>query len=892
MQFKEILRKQAVSSVWGNPKEDGQYLFRAIRLTYGTGSVNSLNSPMVTVGLPNATNFFHVYSITNINLKSLHLDDYALVLNNWTVLSWLNRNGKCAILAFIDYRMLMLDKVYIRQLTNGELLIAVRQDSVDYLHNKGGDLHIRFYRFQDGLATTHRYSSIAKATNSVGNWTSFKNTMGVTPSTMYYIDGYLVNVEDISWNLLPVNTVVQAMVDGSITDSDRHDMNVDLIEAPTYYSSSDGSQKVIVSAGESLDRQYYFDDIEFFLKVKLTPTGNYKYVYLPHMDNKAIRKLTYNEWAMDTRLINDILDTLGLQYGGNVTAHGFRIYARKSKRWYYPLLDGNYIKDLERIPANLRLEALTGVNASIPIWAGGLIEASAYHKWRDLPLRNLDLTNLNDVFSRHGAITALERIMRIDNRWAFPTTAMANGGYIFSFLPDGRRPGESGLPSEITNWDNQFMVVSSTALAYKTVDYVPTGFELTGMELFNPTRFNNGPMDTFVMEGITSPSVFQDYQGLLVYYYGPDGGLFTAEFGKHYTLSPSPGDRVVLNWVNDGSANDITNFRRIVRRSGRWYRFKRSISLTDITDGIPLYDSADAAAYGIEFDIGFQTLNVWYNGRYMVEGIDYMLYKPFKDNPEVLDTKIMLMCKRPWETDDNHCIEVLAGGIGNRDLTGVKPSKTGFIRHGQLFYNEFYDLVLDRNNWIFAAGHLIWSPALHAENPVNGTINQMIDLNQYNGYPYAVVKMPQIASDDELDASNLVASKDIAEQLDKQIENYLSFIYEQEDDGLPDVVVSNYDLYSIVIDKMVEDMLNNVIDIHYDVPSDELIDEIVNTRYHEYKLIDAAYRNVGNNLVDIRPRFKTIMTGLTSLNINFLKAVNDRHLNGRVTGWSEYFTVV
>ena len=851
MSIAEFLYTEAIKKIWINPHGDRNAIFRMVRLTRPQGTVNTLVLPYDNIELPMAGKRYVIFELGGVDPEKIGIDLTGPMLG-WIPIAYLSSTMQVFITIFCQGRMASLDGCYFQITDNKNIIIAL-----DYSINLpvlilNDTIYIRFYSniyYETGTNVNKQvltgtflndtgFSSYISFANLISSITAF---IGVNP--FLYLNGlYLPDG-------LPPHT--------ALSISDRIDYTFDPLiiirdivkidEMDSFTSTIDATNKVIASV-ELITNNVYVDDMEFYI-TGIRPDGLRVGVYFPRLSPSSIRQLTYVDWSLNALNVNGRLEELRMMVDSNgiITDTKLYIFRRDNGEPKQLPLDSNRIADLLNVPTAIRKELLTGVNSNLSLWLASTLEDCPFNRWMSLENVSM-LTNIHNVYSRQAAIAELERVRILPGNtdWSLPAISSNGGGILITHNTDG-----SGV-----------IPITYSAISHLTDTYVNG----KGYEMFYPGHKQTDPLDLLVNAGDSSDTVIEDTFGVLIYY---DNGiaLVTATYGIDYTLT-NINDTTVIHW---GPA--VCYFDRYIRTSQKIVYFTVSITLAEIIQGIDLYNGRSML-----HDVGMESLSVWYNDRYLIEGLDYY----------IMNGLIFMVSINTYWTDPG-TLTVIYAGLPDLSLKHVAKGEWGFIKYGMITNNSVYDLYAYRNKLFYVDG-----AAIH--------INEIVEAEHYanipsvmaarpliDGTPYAIIDAVQFSRNEELD---LIVPTAITEKLtDAAISNLLSVLDKQVPLTGIITIASKYDLVSPIMNQVIEDIANGVLVI--DRPSYTDIElSLKLTPYLGLINIDPTLKNHDLDFVEIHPRWSSIPVSVNIMEYNFINRVNIYALNGQLHGLNLYLNIV
>lgn len=851
MSIRDFLYENAVKDVWVNPHGDRNVMFKANMISRHSGVVNTLILPYDEIEMPISGTRYTVYELGGVVPEKIGID---VPLPGWVSLDALSHQAQVYITIFSRGRMASLTGAYIQILPSKTVIIAIDYSINNRVLSLKDDMYVRFYSniyYEHSGAINKRLTNgtYINQTDNVGAYLVFSNlinsirvAIGVLP--LIYLNGLYLPDGVPNFNKLVSGDRIDYIVDPLI-------MNVDAVrieDMEAYTSILDQAFKMIVS----LDSNYnniYVDDMEFYITGVRTD-GIRVGAYLPRLAPSSIRMLTYTDWAINSAQVTGRLDELKNMIDSSLILNSVKLYVlrRDNGETRDNLLDSSRIPDLMNLPTAIRKTLLAGINSNLPIWNASSLEDCAFNHWVSLEGDDNTGNSITGVYSRHAALSVLERVRKLHGNtdWSLPPSASDGGGILVMHNPDG-----SGIIPVIYSASNH------------TNETYANG---KGYEVFYPGYHQGYPLDILVPAGTLTDTLIENGFGIFIYY-DNDSTLVPAIYGTDYQLT-EVGNQTQINW-----SNDLYQYDRYIRTSQKLVFFTlHAITLVDIIAGIDMYNGRTKL-----HDVGMSTLCVWYNDHYMVEGLDY----------HVLNGRIYLVSNNKWWTDTAK-LDVIYAGLPDSSLKHVVKGNWGWIKYGQVTNNNVYDLYAYRNKLFYIDGVAVpFNEIQEAEHYINKIT---IGHSPYiDGTPYAIVDVVQFTRDEEL--NTIVRTAETERLIDEDISNILSLLDPQSPIRGTITINSKYDLVSPLMNKLIDDILLGVLVLDVITYSDSDLMDIL-MPYQQLLRIDPTQMNHDLDFVEIHPKWTSTVVDVTTAQYNFLNRVNEYALYGNVYGLNLYLNLI
>lgn len=870
----DLLFDYAVKDVWANPHADRHATIKLVRLTRSSGAIKNIETPIGCWNMPTPTDRYHLYVYTTEDPIKFGLQDE---ITGWRTLSDIWENTNTQVDVFSKGRMCLHDTVYLGQSTAGYILVAVKlaETNLSIISNDVDPVYLRFYTngnpepdvFGGDKHRIFRQANGFTGYNAFRQFiTNYETNFGLKPNVYY--NGFWIDFVDVPAtysNLLP-GDVIELLVDINGQLPAHQEYVID--DLPAFTSTVDSVNKLIVS---------YEDDVEFtntYVDDKDVWVVGYDAIrdmniglYFPRLFHKDMRKLTDKDFSIHAGRVEATGISLQQQWGANpLTDLRIVVFDKWTHLNDLLIQDKHRTRDLMNLPKAIRHQALVGVNATMDIWKAQNLETAPLNIWQDSENKDIVPANIVDVFTRKSALMVLQMFEQDEVSGADVMAPRFADGRLARLLAFQGQLG-ARYPGPITG---ETVTLIRNQIMTPTTDipdlYLPEKRVFTGPEEVVPED-----VIPPVPPGQLTPVIISNKYDFLAYY--DDNGLpELAIQDTHYVLTtPAPG-KVGIAW--DPS---VTGFTKYVRTADYRFEWREDRTPTEVKDGIDIwkrttYPNADP------LNVSAKNIYVWRDGDFAIEGLDYVI----KDG-KIFTQSILLPVGGVTE------YEVLIVGLPDKELKRIPKGMWGWMVYGKMSYNDKYNFARYRHNMFFANGKSIYpltyaSSEEYSDETPSGAIAALPD-----GTPYAVVPRPQFVKDADLDS---ICDSEIYENnLDKQLEDYLTTIYPQPQETGLVTLASKYDLVSIFMEKLIDEIVANNLDILDPDPDDSYINAKVAAYLYWYD-IDVTQQDHDMNFVEIHPMRDQAGATVNVIEYNFLTRVNELMLGDQVTGLNLYLTIV
>lgn len=538
------------------------------------------------------------------------------------------------------------------------------------------------------------------------------------------------------------------------------------VNLENFYSTLDKKRKVIIHPPKSTSTTpwelRYFDDCDFWL---VDENGDGLYFNRNNVAN--IRQLTHRDYSVAVDHIQFLMNQLP-NLSNNANVKIMVVYRKTAWEVDFPW-ESNRVKYLYRLPDAKIVEALTGVNSTIPEWsAQGLEESATLH------LQRSQITDITlDMAANAAGYNAMTKVMS-------QTPIRAT----YSAIGDGYDIPES-------------YVESCTVYEYDLNGRFLVKYGLVNQKRVKPRSQNCGLIE-FIM--------------------GQAGrNLSTVISQQPVTLNVRYGHRVYkCGWSidkngPDGKWKDITGTSEYDVYNGviTW-----NFNTTDMV-GMVVYNDK-FIGYSFELDhidktLQFSITHIWegggvalnpplaqidiiMNNNTLIPTVDYELKFP----------DVYIFNREFLNQNGPQKFEVRAHGLKPMSESPQMEAELSFIASGGLGWNDRYNLREDRTTRVVSFGRLFASDAL----PSAELGNLAAGSNVLNGRPYMVQHhYAPVKFVKEYESYYLY---DKGRELDKRVSDYLTEHLPKQTPPAYPSIQDKYRLFSPFFSKLTADIKNRV----------------------------------------------------------------------------------
>lgn len=719
------LVRQAIDNIWCAPSQDLQYNLRLPRISSNLGAISKVRILWEELPLPDKTHRYHVFRLG-------HIDPVLIGLFNltpgWNLLSDLVNDSKLfSNIYLMSGKTIPKTLTYVYYDASKTLAIAIKENE----HFTEIRQEEPYFRVYTNTYYDSTYKSPGEGTETIGY--EIKNDNDRTKAqqdfqgmlmrdglVIPYLNGY--KVDELPPSILQVGDYVEMDHDSSIVKM----ISLKLSDLHTFNSTLDDKEKYLLHYPSPIDDEvtYFKDEVDIFLVNENHRLG--KGVFYHAKLEDSTRMVTHRDYSIPLTYVNGyILDNQSTLISSNET--WVHLYIRKSGLKRNIVQEKNRIRDLYKLPENLVVEAMMGINSNVVNWKVENLEHSNFTETMEHVSMEIPNYQVQETYG-YNAISKMVGDSPLD------VDDYGVGGNI------------SLLPGQVKD---------STVYEYD-VDGHLLGFKLNLNNKFYETQSPQAVLGEVVVGKVD--------QGREIVY---DVDTLTIDPIYNYRVYRS--DRIMSgdrrNWVDvtdtgvvEISGNTLTvdldlysHYLAIVNDS----KFIGYETPLNKVNGIYTFTVLED---GSPADIPPGNLQLWLNGKALLEGIDYDGHWP----EYVIFNKSYLV---PGETQQ---LTVRAKDFCSSDMEIRKLYDKGFIHNGYLSHNGVHDLNHDKVYSVFVDGKLRPIDELDFMEEHDG----LIKTSSRNGAPYGMVELFVPFRNELLSGS--YAMRDIDMVTDQNVKDYLT----------------------------------------------------------------------------------------------------------------------
>ena len=770
----DYLGDHALKNVWCTPEQDMQAIVQPKRISPVEGVFNRIDVMQRTRRLPMNNVRFHVYSIGQLHPLLMNLFP---VMRTWTKIS--EACSKQSLIADIYVNsgiQFPRCEVWYMVTVEKDLIIAVKDQRVNIpgADLRTMDLFMRVYSnaFYNTLRADNADDviyveggtlvDVSAITTLQTHYLQWKAKPGLTNA---YVNGFLVS----EINLITVkpgdvaefvyDASVKRYIDFTVGDLEWFDSTLDLKRKYLLHYQGNGDGTID-----------YQDDLDLFL-IKKGQGTTYAGVYFHRNAGDTVRMVTHKDYAVATPYVQGFAQDNGWT---DVESLVLRVVIREAG-WVRPLVnEDNRIKELYKLADLDITQAMLGPDSVVPNWRAEFLENAWYTKVMRVKADDVTGALVEDAYG-YNAISSLLGMT--------PALCYDLSGQQVADVP-------YGLQSR------------STAYEYDVNGYLLGWFtHLEGSRY--PARDDRAQLVEMVV-GDVSDRLDETYGDKIV-------PLDSTSNYRMYTC-PIVDGVVTNNWVDvTGSGqytinggiltwltNELTTYT-LVRSDRTMLGYSLNLPCQDGLLRFTLMHrqlrNGQVLSWPMQIQMG--ELDLWLNGKSMIEGIDYFVRFPQ-----------IVVCNKEFLVNPQtqlQKVDIRFSGFCRADLTREVPQDIGFVEYGMLSRNNRYDVRDDKVMRIVVDGAVYERSELKFAEDTPA----IVVTDARNGAPYMLrdIVVPMRGYTDKKTYEMRAHSQEI----DQRISDYMTLKCPQPPTDLPNAIPNKYAIYSPFLNKIMRDLMSGTL---------------------------------------------------------------------------------
>lgn len=795
MSMFNFIREHALRNVWCTPDQDKQVIFKPARISRGAGAKNDFRIMWDQYKLPSKNQRYHVYQIGQIHPVIIGLvedvyswhshpsnptGEYYSSDNIWIPFNQIMMEKKLVADFYIDSGIqLPRTTIYAMVTDDKNLVIAVRDqpDIVPDLYLK--NFYIRLYSnayygsvrsgsYAHEVYVNYRY--INNLSDIISIRDDYLARVAMRGAVFVYVNGVFHN--EVSLSNIVVGDIVEFYHDTSV----KAVVDIPIATAETFDSTMDLKRKYLLTYPESdaNDLIDYQDDNDYYLIRKTDPINNperFVGCYFHKNRADAIRMVTHKDYSMCVPYVAAYMEDHEF-FGNNTNNLIARIYIRESGYDRALVNENNRIKELYKLSDEQVTGAMVGINATLPNWRAETLEASAYTRIMRSKSINIDKQMVEDAYG-YNAISKLIgdtpiNVIETPARYCPLPPGLRVNSTIMELDEDGLLLGHYqhiNDPDYFPHLANCKMIDGVIGLPTNHLDMV---FDEHTSTL--DSNYTYRMYKTRIISGNIQWSDWEDVTGTNDYIISGNTLTWTVDHNLWYVCLKSDAKVLCYDFTQDHS-DYLINFT------------------------IANEEEHDAVVLTKQLDIAPGNIDVWLNGHYLIEGLDYFMRWPD-----------IVICNKEFLIDNQlQNFTVRCTGFCTTDMVPEPPDEFGFIINGIMSRDSIFDIRDDKVIMIAIEG------ALRTRDNLNFTENlptiHVPDVR--NGAPYVIKDVIVPMRDATITDTNVLRAQSL--QIDQAVSDYMTQFIGEIPDPLPNIIPHRYNLFSPFCARIMHDLINGIL---------------------------------------------------------------------------------
>lgn len=836
----DYLTEVALRGIWCAPDQDYQAIVLPDRITPSYGTRKSIKLVYNLISLPNQEEVFHVFQFKELNPYILGLfPSY----RQWRTLSQNMVEQKMLVNLYNEKGLqLPRNRCWYMVTQDRNLLIAIEEPKRIDVSPGTEPVYARFYSnayFNStrqtgqtaivyGGAHVKQITDITKLQDQIANLAAEGKG-----ETTCFINGKLVR------DLNPVAATIGDEIEYVHDYSIKRVVHFKIKDLKRYTSTMDQLAKYLVTYPEALGDEElieYYDDNDLYL---YKPNGPKEYtgVYIHHNDARTARMVTHRDYGIAIKTIEAISRNNDWNTSEDVY---LKLYIRHSGFSRPLIYETSRIHELYKLPFEMRLKAMVGEEATVPVWRAEALEASSYTYIMRYKTYRLPKVKVDECFGYYSAASLTSQ------------TPQKVGSVV-------------GVPSVINPVN---LVTRATGYEYDAEGKLLGYYDhLQGTTYY--TRNANAALVELIKG--TGTDYMSDVFGMAKSDYDPKYDYRFYACGQYEGVidydwvDVTDTDKYAIQGADVLWFEDPYQYTR-VRRNDTFlsYEFDQALSggVLKFTLRNRIYQGDSMVTKAM--DIPMAQLDVFLNQYALIEGIDYIV-----NFPEVV---IINKSRLKYPLTGKQRIHVRFKGHCDSSLLYKVEQDAGFVSHDLVSKNRKFQLRDDKVIRAVVNGCVKHRDDLKFAESTAGTTA----LNALNGKPYML--RDEIVPVREVTSFETYPWLAQAKATDSIISDYLTPRIPQPDVNFPNVIEDKYPVYSPFLTAILYDLTNGYLDIPwlYEQTSDEKVKDAVK-EYEPYLAFDPTQLDHRPDLryVEIHPHPQTYVVSLPIHKYRFLQRVVD-----------------
>lgn len=876
------LLRYAIDNIWCNPTQDKQFVYELRQITpkYGIRGSYVIENDRYAMPTSNAKDIYHVYQIGKVVPALMGIPDIRF---SWIPLSVI-ANDSLTLAEVYTENGIQFPKqdTYILVTESNNLLVCIRLQSrfpdLDDPTNKPflRVYHNAYYHSdRSSIAANRRMivrSMYVKTDEELRQFQiSLMDLVATETGTpFYYVNGRVV--QDISLVTAAVGDYCEFIMDFSV----KRIVEFDISQLPTYHSTLDKERKYILhyDSSNNLETIDFYDDIDVQICKRGSQVGRYSGIVHPRNNGTWIRMLTHKDYGLSVGQINRLISNHpeDPRYDGgegrwpsdkwDSTADLYLKVIIRHGGYKRPLIgDVNRTHDLYRLSSQNIIRAMTGADAVADVWRAENLERSMYVQFMSAPVETVYPITFG--LSEETSIGKIEAQDFAGDALGYHSAAKLiadNPNYVV----------DASIKVPYNYWENA------------------TAFEFDSKGLLLGHHYHIAGEWYYPKSNLCTKVEFTTGSGGLEFagYYGDAPVSLKCGYGYRLYVTSMLGGIPGKEWIDitdpDTASDygylddtDLANPRWVwtydpmafygyLRKDSKFYLKAINVNQTQgvMRFGLDNYELHRGELINKRIEIPFGQLDVWFNGKALVEGLDYH----YENHTFVVNNLEYL---KPNVTNQ---LVVRGTGFCSSDLKMYPPTEIGFVEYGVISSNKIFDIHTNKVQRIIIDGHYRGVDELIFDE----THDDYVIDDERNGAPFQI-QTPQTTFREVFRDDIAARTKD--DIIDQQVSDYLTYYLPPTPRNGIDSIERHYHTYSVFSNKVLHDITKGLLKaplVNGRLNEDDIVQLL--KPYEWLVPFDIINRGYNKNHVKVYPHWSETPIGLDFVDYDFYKKVMSMYL--------------
>ena len=742
--------QHALNNIWSNPSSSHDNVISLKRISRPTGVRNQFKLVMSLVDTP-TNDIYHIYQVGQLHPADLGIKEDASYLGGnspWRSLKDVINLDQVYISVYTDTGlMLPFAWTFITFTENRDMLVAVRND---FRVEIDGEVFLRSRRGPGAvICSSLDYSDVSK---NAALTSMFVNT---SESSMIFRNGRYIHDK----SQVKLNDLIEVINDGNIDKV----YTCKVSDLDSFSSTLDAKLKYFIQDlyangiwhSEDADVYVYYADAS-------NPSWMYGR-YCAQNSDSTLRNVTPESFSLSTVSVGEVTTTIVKELYSVVKDISDLMYVklllRSTLGTKVSVSGSSRLKDLSRIPKLDLNRTMIGSEASLDIWHVDKLESSPYSKLMTSAYKDVNSDTVADAYGYNNVCTVLT-----------PYVVDVNGATTVAV------PAYMQGNSTLYMYDVNGKFISEALITIQTTVTLPTGVHVVE---FVPGHANN-EVSVVGVDTVQLPlDVTTEYKvyGLL---HGRTEWIDVTTMEDKFTIS----DNRLLTW------NDVNTINHLIVRTSKTHLLhKFSLDADSGNYEFTLSEfrtPAGQVRQNVVLEVPFGDLDIWLNGRCLVDGLDYVV-----DFPRVVITNVNYLVTG---TQD---IVYRFTGFCDAEFKFNALQERGWTYHGLVGANNRVDLHGDRIETLsIDGGYQKLASFYFRDTWVSGTPYP----STVSGLPYCIKQRVVPLNGMCTKSTTELLTESLA--VDKKLTDFLNLRYPVTDTALG-VIVGKYRVVSPIIARVI-----------------------------------------------------------------------------------------